>query len=71
MTWALALREFVKSLPVIVAMLMELRKLWNEHISTLDRRAKMKELREAIRLAHQEKNTEKIEALLRDIVGSQ
>lgn len=57
--------EFIKSLPAILAFLMELKKFWDQEYDLYERKKKMKEMTDAVNKARTTGDTSDIESLLR------
>jgi hypothetical protein len=66
---ALAVKEFLKSLPVILEMLMKLKTLWDQSVEVSKRREKMKELAGVLDAATKTKDTSELEAFFRSLIN--
>lgn len=53
--------EFVKSLPTILAALIQLKKWWDQEFEVRERREAMREFTEALKHAHETKDTTPLE----------
>jgi hypothetical protein len=61
--------EFLRTLPILIRFLLELKKLWDEGVHDAEKREMLSRLSEATKVARESKDTSHLEAIFRDVVS--
>ena len=63
----IVLLQFLKSMPAIVAFVVEMKKLWDEQFEASQRKTEIQKLTELLKSARERKNTDELEKYVRSL----